>query len=113
MVTLGSTPVNAQDYLTYVAVDPCRIVDTREDGGVIAANDFRNFRVSGTMGELAAQGGATDCLAPKPTQKPYAISAYVVTVPAPGSTYGVLTAYPSDQLPPPTGTGSTVNYPAG
>lgn len=32
MVTLGSTPVNAQDYLTYVAVDPCRIVDTREDG---------------------------------------------------------------------------------
>ena len=115
---LGSTvllPVKAQDDLAYVAVNPCRIVDTREAGGAITANNFRNFLVSGSLGELAVQGGNTDCLAPKAGtgQKPLAISAYVVAVPASSSTGGgVLTAYPSDQLPPPFGTGSTVNFSA-
>lgn len=45
MIALGTTaliPVKAQD-LVYVAVDPCRIVDTRNAGGVIPANSFRNF----------------------------------------------------------------------
>lgn len=106
------SPIRAED-LIYVAVDPCRIVDTREAGGAIIVNNFRNFLVSGTLGELSVQGGKADCLAPKPEQKPYAISAYVIAVPAPGSTAGVLTAYPSDQLPPPVGAGSTVNFAAG
>jgi hypothetical protein len=116
MFILGLTsliPVNAQEDLIYVAVDPCRIVDTREAGGAITANDFRNFLVSGSLGELAVQGGKTDCLNPKAGQDPLAISAYVVAVPATGSTAGVLTAYPSDHLPPPVGAGSTVNFAAG
>ena len=117
MFILGPTSlisVKAQD-LTYTAVDPCRIVDTREAGGVIAENNFRNFRVSGTLGELAVQGGKTDCLDPKagPGLKPLAITAYVVAVPAPGSTSGVLTAYPSNLPPPGPGLGSTVNFAAG
>ena len=68
MITLGSclvTPVMAQDDLIYVPVDPCRIVDTRIAGGAITANTNRNFLVSGTLGELAVQGGQTDCLDPK------------------------------------------------
>ena len=114
----GSTalmPVKAQEDLIYVAVDPCRIVDTRNTGGAIAANAFRNFRASGTTWELAIQGGNTYCIDPKEGtgQKPLAISAYVIAVPATGSTAGVLTAYPSDQLPPPVGAGSTVNFDAG
>ncbi len=115
---LGSTalsPVLAQDELIYVPVDPCRIVDTRIAGGTITANTNRNFRVSGSMGELAVQGSTTDCLDPKAGtgQKPLAISAYVVAVPASGSSNGVLTAYPSHRLPPPVGAGSTVNFAAG
>ena len=115
MIILGTTaltPLQAQDELVYVAAEPCRIVDTREAGGVIAANNFRNFRVSGTAGELAVQGGKTDCLDPKAGtgKKPLAISAYVIAVPASGSGSGVLTAYPSDQQAPPLGTGSTVNF---
>jgi len=109
-------PLKAQDDLIYVAVNPCRIVDTREAGGAITANDFRNFLVSGSLGELAVQGGKTDCLDPKAGtgQKPLVISAYIVAVPATSSTGGgVLTAYPSDQLPPPVGTGSTVNFAEG
>jgi len=117
IIALGVTaliPIRAED-LIYVAVDPCRIVDTREAGGAIAANDFRNFLVSGTLGELAVQGGKTDCLDPKAGtgREPLAISAYILAVPATESTAGVLTAYPSDQLPPPVGTGSTVNFAAG
>jgi len=107
-------PVWAED-LVYVAVNPCRIVDTRIAGGAITANTFRNFRVAGTTGELAVQGGQTDCLDPKSGtgQKPLAISAYVIAVPATGSTGGVLTAYPSNLLPPPPGAGSTVNFATG
>ncbi len=115
---LGSTalsPVSAQEELVYVPVEPCRVVDTRSGGGAITANTNRNFRVSGTMGELAIQGGTTDCLDPKAGtgQKPLAVTAYVVAVPASGSTGGVLTAYPSHLLPPPVGAGSTVNFGAG
>ena len=116
-IILGSTsliPVKAQD-LVYVPVDPCRIVDTRNAGGAIIADGFRNFLVSGTVGELAVQGGTTNCLDPKAGTglKPLAISAYVLAVPATNSTNGVLTAYPSDQPPPPAGAGSTVNFAAG
>jgi hypothetical protein len=112
--TTALTPVRAQD-LVYVPVDPCRIVDTRNAGGAITANTFRNFRVSGTLGELAAQGGTTNCLDPKAGTglKPLAITAYVLAVPASGSINGVLTAYSSNLPPPPAGSGSTVNFAAG
>ena len=101
--TTAPAPAQAQDELIYVAVPPCRIVDTRNAGGVIATTDFRNFRVSGTAGELAVQGGESDCLDPKAGtgQKPLAISAYVLAVPAGSANSGVLTAYPSDQPAPP------------
>ena len=117
MITLGVTalvPVQAQDDLVYVAVEPCRIVDTRNAGGVIPANNFRNFRASGVLGELAAQGGVSDCLDPKTGtgQRPLAVVAYVLAVPSPGSGSGVLTAYPSNLPPPPVGSGSTVNFAA-
>jgi len=116
LVPTAFSPAKAQDDLIYVPVQPCRIVDTRNAGDAIPANTFRNFRVSGTVGELAVQGGESDCLDPKAATglKPLAISAYVLAVPATSSTSGgVLTAYPSDQLPPPVGTGSTVNFAAG
>lgn len=117
MIFAGSTSFTsvAAQGLVYVPVNPCRIVDTRNAGGAITANTFSNFRVSGTAGELAVQGGETDCLDPKTGTglKPLSISAYVVAVPpGPGSGSGVLTAYPSDQLPPAVGAGSTVNFAA-
>lgn len=42
----------------YVPIKPCRIVDTREAGGILTANSFRNFYVRGTSG-FAGQGGTT------------------------------------------------------
>ncbi len=108
----GFSVAQAQDELIYVAVEPCRVADTRKSSvGVINADTFRNLLVDGTAEELAVQGGTADCLNPKGSERPVAISAYVLAVPANSSSgNGVLTAYPSDQSPPPPGTGSTVNF---
>lgn len=112
-----SGTVFAQEELSYIAVEPCRIVNTRTSSmGVIRANTFRNFLVFGSAGELANQGGVSDCLNPKAAEgtSPVAVSAYIVAVPANSSTGdGILTAYPSDQPPPPAGTGATLNFAQG
>lgn len=114
--TLFST-VHAQEELIYVAVDPCRLADTRQSNqGVIRANTFRNILISGTFEELGVQGGGANCPNPKAASgmKPAAVAAYIIAVPANSSTSGgVLTAYPSNLPPPPQGTGSTVNFAAG
>jgi hypothetical protein len=117
---ITATPFNlasAQDDLIYVAVEPCRIVNTRKGlAQPVRKNNHTNFLVSGSAGELFDQGGqqAGGCAAPKPGQKPAAISAYVVAVPNPSSVSGgVLTVYPSDQPQPPVGAAATVNFEKG
>lgn len=104
----------AREDLIYVAVEPCRIVDTRQGNGLpIAQNQHINFLVAGTDSELFDQGGSQSggCAAPKEGQEPVAIAAYVIAVPAATSIgNGVLTAYPSDQPQPPAGSASTVNF---
>jgi hypothetical protein len=110
-----SIPAMAED-LVYVAVEPCRVADTRiSTAGIIPANDHRPFLVSGTSTELAGQGGKVDCLDPKAGAglAPLAVSAYVLAVAEAGTSNGVLSAYPSDQPVPAVGTGSTVNFTAG
>ena len=98
--------------LVYIAVDPCRVADTRNAaGGAITANTSRDFLASGTSGQLAGQGGTTDC--PAPRAGALAISAYVLAVPPDGtSTTGVLTAFPAGDPDPAVGAGSTVNFAA-
>lgn len=118
VVLLAATflkPAHAQDELIYVAVEPCRIADTRKAAvGFIRADTFRNFLVAGTAEDLAAQGGQVDCLNPKGEVQPVAISAYILAVPANSSMgNGVLTAYPAGQNPPAPGKGSTVNFSEG
>lgn len=105
----------AQDDLIYVAVEPCRIADSRQSAlGVLRADTSRNFKVTGSSGELTAQGGSVDCPNPKNDQQPVAVSAYILAVPAESSSdKGVLSAYPSDQPAPLAGFGSTVNFALG
>lgn len=115
LLATAAGPVFSQADLTYVAVEPCRIADTRTSStGVLKAGTFRNFKVSGSSGDLADQGGTSDCPNPKGGVQPVAVSAYILAVPADSSTdKGVLTAYPSDEPPPPSGSGSTVNFALG
>ena len=121
-MALTSIPAQAlDDNLVYVAVEPCRLADTRptEGGeGHLALNEVREFEVYGTV---AGQGGnAGGCPHPRAGTgvEPLAISAYVVavftTVPADGvaSTGGNLTAFASD-APTPSNTIATVNYATG
>jgi hypothetical protein len=114
LMTMASIPTQAATGdLVYVAVDPCRIVDTRGKGH-IDADTVRNFKASGDAATISAQGGnPAGCLNPKGATKPLAVTAYVIAVPpGPGATSGVLSAYPAGQPVPPVGSGSTVNFDA-
>lgn len=107
--------VHAQEELVYVAVEPCRVADTRQAAlGVVRADTVRNFKVYGSSGDLAAQGSQVNCPNPRPGENPVAVSAYVLAVPASSSSdKGVLSVYPSNQPQPPPGSGSTVNFDLG
>lgn len=112
LLASNSALVLSQEELAYVAVEPCRIADTRQSsGGAIKADTVRNFLVSGSAEDLAVQGGEVECANPKEGVAPVAIAAYVLAVPANSSSdKGVLSAYPSDEDAPPAGSGSTVNF---
>jgi len=115
LLAANSIPAQAQDNMIYVAVEPCRLVDTREAGGFIPANTSRDFLVSGAAGALVSQGGNPDgCPDPRDGSgsAPLAISAYIVAVPTATSGPGLLTAFPADQ-PPVDDAIATVNYAAG
>ena len=115
-ILLASNSITAQaqdDNLVYIAVEPCRLADTRDGRGTIPANIARQFLVSGTTGELNVQGGnPVGCVDPRATSglDPVAISAYIVAVPTASSVGGFLTAYPSLTTP---GEVATVNFAAG
>ena len=119
MVILGTSalaPVKAQDDLIYVAVEPCRIVNTR-DTAIMAKGVFRNFLVSGTAAELSVQGGGStgDCIHPKAGTgvEPLAASAYIVAVPTGDTGGGWLTAFPAGTDTPTSSSVATVNYAKG
>ena len=116
---LASTSFTTQaqgDNLIYVAVEPCRLVETRPElggAGPIPTSGTRNFLVYGT--DLSSQNGqAGGCEHPRAASgvEPLAISAYVVGVPTPTSGAGHLTAYPSGGTEPGNDS-ATVNYAAG
>jgi len=116
MIILGATslaPAQAQD-LVYVAVEPCRLADTRKGGGVMFNGVPRNFEVSGA--NLSAQGGDPfGCVHPKDGTgtEPLAASVYIVSVPTASSRGGWFTAFPSDQIPPASNSVATLNYAKG
>ena len=62
-ISLGVTAQGEeQSDLIYVAVDPCRIADTRQSSlGVIRADTLRNFRVAGSSSELGVNMTLPSC----------------------------------------------------
>jgi hypothetical protein len=90
--------------LMYNAVTPCRIVDTRNAGGIIDAGDERDFHVYGSGGTISGQGGtAAGCSSP--LGEPLAAHINVVAVDPTGK--GNLQAFPLGAGP---GAGLIVNY---
>ena len=95
---------NAANALFYTPVTPCRIVDTRNTGGMIGAYSGRDFHVYGPGSTISAQGGnAAGCAAP--LGEPQAAHINMVAVDPSGK--GNLQAFPKGAGP---GAGMTVNY---
>jgi hypothetical protein len=92
-------------FLSYIAVTPCRIVDTRKtSAGIIGASGQRNFRVFGSGGNISAQGGnPAGCSSP--AGEPLAAHINMVAVNPTGK--GNLQAFPVGGGP---GAGLSVNY---
>ena len=88
----------------YTPVTPCRIVDTRNAGGMIGAWSEREFHVHGSGVTISAQGGnAYGCLAP--IDEPLAAHINMIAVDPIGK--GHLQAFPVGAGP---GAGLSVNY---
>jgi hypothetical protein len=82
--------------LVYTPVTPCRIIDTRNAGGVLAAASTRGFL--GWSSSYASQGGAaSNCNIPQNTDT--AAIVVNITIVSP-STGGYITAYPSNVTKP-------------
>jgi hypothetical protein len=77
--------------LVFTAMEPCRIVDTRNAGGAVAAGSYRLITIGGTTDFSVYGGSATDC--GMTTQRPKAIVVNLTAV-APAQT-GYATLYPS------------------
>jgi len=79
----------------YRSIAPCRIVDTREGGGILAANQYRNFLVAGDSGFTRQKHGDSGCGIPTTA------SAIAITVTSVGSSgNGRLVAYPATGVAP-------------
>ena len=96
--------------LTFDAVQPCRIVDTRIAGGAFFPNNRREYYVygpgAGSVGMIQQGGNPAGC--PAPRGEPYGVVINITAVPLSGN--GNFVAYPADNAPP---NASLVNYRAG
>ena len=86
---LASAPVFAEGPLRFFPLTPCRIADTRQSGGPIAAQTSRNFVVHGTSGQLSSCGIPENA-------KAVVLNATIVGP----TTDGYLTLYPSNVARP-------------
>jgi hypothetical protein len=99
---------DADKDLIFVPITPCRIIDTRVAGGVIAANTVRSFDVTAAASYAAQGGDASDCNGAGSAGS-FAAAAINFTVVTPGAA-GYITAFPFGTTQP---LAATVNYTAG
>jgi hypothetical protein len=100
VLSAGAASAGGPDDMYTIA--PCRAVDTRFAGGMIAAGTSRPFKIRGA---LTSQGGAATCNVPDAARSIFAN----FTAVQPTAT-GFLTAYPYPQAQP---VSSTLNFQAG
>ncbi len=103
----GKVLGDAANDLVYVPVTPCRIIDTRIAGGVIAANTTRGFDITSVANYTAQGGDATDCGIGAAGSFAAAVINFTVVTP---SIAGYITAFPFGAAQP---LAATVNYTAG
>ncbi len=120
-IVLGASPAAAQTNLPggiFIAIPPCRIVDTRNVGGAFTSQQTRSFNVVGLTTNYQLQGGtsATGCNIPgffldqKNISRPGIAAVEVNYIAISGASNGNLKAWPADQAEPAT---SVINYTTG
>jgi hypothetical protein len=72
----------------YTPIAPCRIIDTRVGGGVLAASSQRNFYVAGSTGFPAQGGNAGGCGVPYGLAKAAIVNFVAVNPAGPGNLRG-------------------------
>jgi hypothetical protein len=111
LLAAGNIPAQATENLIYVAVEPCRAVDTRQTIGSISAGGSEDFLAYGDGTAIDGQGGNSDgCAHPRTGSTPVAISANFTAVGNQASGDGNLVAYAFGDTAP---TASLVNYKVG
>lgn len=98
---------DAESDLLFVPVAPCRLLDTRQGGGIIAAGTTRSFRVAGTTGFEAQGGKSGGCGIPIGASSPIAASVMVNLVAVDVSGKGNLAAWEFGQPEP---LASSINF---
>ena len=101
----GAAAQSAYSDMSYTAVTPCRILDTRVAGGSMAGNQTRDFRATGVG--LQQQGGAqAGCGVPVGTAKAALLNFVAVNPTGPGNLRAW--AYSTPPVGPPVA--SILNY---
>jgi hypothetical protein len=99
---------DANQDLVYVPLTPCRIIDTRVAGGVIAANTIRSFDVT-AVSSYSFQGGDASNCGGAGAAGSFAAAVINFTVVTP-SAAGYITAFPFGATQP---LAATLNYTSG
>jgi hypothetical protein len=98
---------DAESDLLFVPVAPCRLLDTRQGGGIIAAGTTRSFRIAGTAGFEAQGGKSGGCGIPIGAASPVAASVMVNLVAVDVTGKGNLAAWEFGQPEP---LASSINF---
>lgn len=104
LAQLGSAATD----LVFTPITPCRVIDTRTAGGLIASGGTRSFEVTTTANYSAQGGSATNCGSAGANGN-YAAALINFTVVTP-SAGGYITAFPTGDTQP---VAATVNFEAG
>ena len=104
-ITVQTLGALAND-LVYTPVQPCRIIDTRNAGGVIGAGSTRSFKAIDSSNFTSQGGSATNCGTLGFRATAVAVNLTAVTPVGPG----YATAFPFGTTQP---TASSINYTAG
>jgi hypothetical protein len=114
-VTAGEEPESvtaqalgdAESDLLFVPVEPCRIIDTRLAGGLLAAGAVRHFEVAGTANFESQGGKAGGCGVPLGASTPLAAAVVINVIAVGPQGPGHLRAWEFSQAPP---NASIINY---
>jgi hypothetical protein len=91
---------NPESELVFVPLPPCRVIDTRLGGGMLAPGVTRHFEIAGSANFAAQGGNASGCGVPLGATTPVAAAVFINVVAVGPTGPGHLTGWEFGQPPP-------------